>query len=247
MDLSKTNIEVVVIFIISVLFIFFCGLVFFLMKFRKRTIRHKVELALTEDSTREKTLQQISHDLHDEVGGSLSGISLFVQMAQLHADGSNNPRLSDFLNKIYEYNQSVIEKTTDLVWMLQPENDTSPKMVERLHQFAESVTGAAGIVLEFHLYKNFVLPVNELGYRRNVFLICKEAVNNAVKHSGCTRLTLRVENGIISITDNGDGFDMAARPSGNGIVSMQLRAKDSNIKLAVKSQPGEGCSITLHL
>ncbi|MBL7727017.1 MAG: hypothetical protein JNM68_05000 [Dinghuibacter sp.] len=222
-------------------------LVFFVVKLQRIAERHKTEKGKIKDSTRKKTLQEISLDLHDDVGNSLAGIEMFVQMAKLHVDVNNNPRLAGLLNKIDEYSQSVFEKTKDLVWMLKPENDNSPKTIERLCEFAETVTDAAGIQLEIHLQKNFVLPVNEPAYRRNVFLIGKEAVNNAIKHSGCTCLSLRIEHNIISISDNGKGFDMANEYTGNGRMYMKWRAKESGIRLNVQSRPGEGCTVTLHL
>lgn len=244
---TQLKIETILILIGFVLLVFFCGLVFFLFKFQKRQARHKNELMLSEIKTREKILRQISRDLHDDVGSSLSGIRLFAQMAKLQINGPGNIKLSGFLEKIDEYSLSVIEKTGDMVWMLQPENDTSAKMLERLRQYAQSVATAAGISLEFQLHQAFTLPVTELGYRRNIYLICKEVVNNAVKHSNCTKLCLGFENNIISIADNGNGFDCANQLPGNGLTNIQNRATESGIKLSVQSKPGNGAVITLHL
>jgi signal transduction histidine kinase len=249
MEQSKiqTQLEFVLILNGCILFVFFCVLIFFLLKFRKRQARHKTELMKREIKIREKTLHQISLDLHDEVGSSLTGIRLFAQMAKQQVNSTSSQKLSDSLEKIDEYSNSVIEKTGDLVWMLKPENASSPKMVERLVQFAQSVTGAAGIIFECNQHPNFVLPVNELGYRRNVYLICKEAVNNSIKHSGCTQLCLGFENNIISITDNGNGFSKEDQLAGNGLTNMQLRAKELDIELSIQSEPGNGSCITLHL
>lgn len=247
MEPTQATLKINLIVIGALLLVFFCGLVFFLLKFRGRQARHITELMLSQIKTREKILRQISRDLHDEVGSSLSGIRLFAQMAKLQVNAPGDLKLVGFLEKIDEYSLSVIEKTSDMVWMFQPENDTAAKMLERLQQYTQSLTAAAGISLEFQLHQAFTLTITELGYRRNIYLICKEAVNNAVKHSGCTKLCLCFENNIISITDNGNGFDYADQLPGNGLTNIQNRAKESGINLSVQSEPGNGTVITLHL
>jgi signal transduction histidine kinase len=90
------------------------------------------------------------------------------------------------------------------------------------------------------------LPVES---RRNIYLFCKEAINNAVKYSEATLLQLDVKESHnlfeITIVDNGKGFDVEKIKRGNGLDNMQKRADELNADYSVQSKSGEGCSTTL--
>jgi signal transduction histidine kinase len=92
----------------------------------------------------------------------------------------------------------------------------------------------------------FQLPVES---RHNIYLLTKEAINNAVKYSHATRLELSVHqfDHVIKFTiiDNGNGFDMTTVKKGNGLINMGKRADEAGAILSVQSAPGEGTVILL--
>ena len=221
------------------------GIVIFMIKYRRRQLEHQTELFQNEQETREKTIRQISRDLHDEIGSSLSGISLFAQIAEQQLQNGQGIAAKDFLQKIKSYSDVVIEKTGDMIWMMQAENDTQDKLLQRLKAFAESLTKAKQIRLHFEADPAFTLPAHDLISRKNIYLICKEAINNAVKYSGCTSLTILFKQKTISISDNGSGFDIENLSSGHGLQNMQQRAKEANIHVDVHTKMGNDTTILL--
>jgi signal transduction histidine kinase len=89
-----------------------------------------------------------------------------------------------------------------------------------------------------------------LAARRSLFLVVKEALNNAVRHSGATEvaLTIQVVDGKVrvSIRDNGKGFDLSkAKPERNGLTNMTERMNEVGGECRMTSQPGKGCRVEL--
>lgn len=213
----------------------------------KRKILHRQQLLEKEYKTKEQTIRQISRDLHDEIGSSLSGINVFAQMAEQQLQNNQFKMAEDFLQKIKKYSETVIEKTGDMVWMLQPENDTQEKILQRLLVFADSVTKAKQIELSYEIASGFILPTNELLYHKNIYLICKEAINNSIKYSNCSRLIFLCKDKTITVADNGRGFDISAINSGHGLQNMQRRATEAGVHLVIDSALNKGTSILISL
>jgi signal transduction histidine kinase len=95
-------------------------------------------------------------------------------------------------------------------------------------------------------FSAYSLPVES---RRNIYLFCKEVINNAVKYSGGNLLELTVKENYqlleISISDNGKGFDIESIKRGNGLDNMKKRADELGGDFGMQSKPGEGCLISL--
>jgi signal transduction histidine kinase len=136
----------------------------------------------------------------------------------------------------------------DIIWSVNPQNDSLSSLVVRLREFAVQVCESKNI--------NFLMNVNETIYsmklgmdeRRNIFLIVKEAVNNAVKHSGCQKLSVTFSKNPeleISVQDDGSGFDAALPTSRNGLVNIRRRANQIGCELMLHSEKGIGTTITL--
>jgi len=200
---------------------------------QKRKTLHKTQLLEQEFKTRQETISAISRDLHDDIGSSLSGISLFSQMALSQSQAASQPVVHQMLTNIHQYSQVIIDRTADMVWMLQPENDSEEKYIERLHSYAQAITQPKNIILQFGIAHGFRLPVQQLSYRKNIYLVCREAINNAVKYSGCSKLIVSFNEHDIISKDDGKGFDATKLESGNGIKNMKLRAKESGVVIAI--------------
>ena len=120
-----------------------------------------------------------------------------------------------------------------------------------MRRFAADMLTARNI--EFH----FQTPGGErdvqLGanIRREVFLIFKESINNLVKHSGCVRVEVRFqideESLVLTISDNGKGFDTTADSDGHGLTSMKERALGLGAEIGIVSETGRGTTTTLNV
>ncbi|MFT3949370.1 MAG: histidine kinase [Agriterribacter sp.] len=194
-------------------------------------------LAALEKQRIETLRNKISRDLHDEIGSSLSGIQLFSQMAEQGFD-TNPLKGREYLDKIKQYSNIVLTSMKDIVWEINPENDNMQNMIQRLNQYAVNTCTAGNIEFDFSVTGPVINTTVDMHHRRNIYLIAKEAINNAVKHSGCRKISCSITtsgNISIHIKDDGKGFDKQSCAEGNGINNMKHRAEEMQAKLAVLS------------
>jgi two-component sensor histidine kinase len=191
---------------------------------------------------------RISQDLHDEVGATLTGISLLSEVARQQANAGSNSAV-DTIDKIGTDSREMIEEMNDIVWMINPANDKLDRIINRMEDFASPLLAAKNIRFGFDADDHIGHQILNMGVRKELYLIFKEAVNNAVKYSACTVLkaSLKLTAGSIEmdITDNGKGFDMATANKGNGLWNLKARAESINGKLSISSSIGEGTRIYL--
>jgi signal transduction histidine kinase len=114
-----------------------------------------------------------------------------------------------------------------------------------MRTYATDVCDVKYVTLEFEADPSFENARLNMETRRNLFLIFKEAVNNALKYSGCTLLKVSIGQGAIRIEDNGKGFDTLNGSSGNGLKNMQQRAKELNGRLQIQSTHDSGTLVEL--
>ncbi|MBX2921955.1 MAG: tetratricopeptide repeat protein [Chitinophagaceae bacterium] len=209
--------------------------VFYIVKVNKEK---RMALAALEKQREENLRNTISRDLHDEIGSSLSGIQLFSQMAEQGFD-TDPLKSKEYLDKIKQYSDVVLTSMKDIVWEINPENDNMQNMVHRLRQYAAATCAAANIEIDFTVADSAMHAGVDMRYRRNIYLIAKEAINNSVKHSGCSKISCCMETSgnvlKIYIKDNGKGFSRQGLTDGNGIHNMKHRAKDMQATLDIIS------------
>jgi len=196
--------------------------------------------------------ERIARDLHDEIGSTLSSVSLFSTVAQKKA-GDKAPEASMLLGRITESTTQVLEAMNDIVWAVNADNDDMASVVKRMQAFAVSVTEARGCKLHMHADEDLKNRRLEMTQRKDLYLIFKEAVNNAMKYSGCLNLRvdlIREGGGILMrIQDDGRGFDpLAGNGSvggGNGVGNMRVRAATIPGTLTINSEVGQGTTVEL--
>ena len=193
----------------------------------------------------ERMRMRIASDLHDDIGSTLSSISLISEMAS-HQDKESV--LAKALSKIGADSRDVLNSMDDIIWSVNPQNDSLSNLVVRLREYAIPVCESKNITLNMNVEEAIKSMKLEMDERRNIYLIVKEAINNAVKHSGCKNLSVIFKyNGetVISIQDDGCGFDPDSPTSRNGLVNMERRAKDIKGVFTIKSEKDQGTLITL--
>jgi two-component system sensor histidine kinase UhpB len=189
---------------------------------------------------------KIASDLHDDVGSTLSSISIFSQMAQ-----QGSKEVLPLLETIGDSSRKMLDAMADIVWTINPENDQFEKIVLRMKNFAYDLLGAKNIDFEFitdEEITNLNLPMD---VRKNLYLVFKEATNNMVKYSDANKalFSIKTERNILAmlISDNGKGFDTSRPSEGNGLKNMKKRAEEIGAKLSIEARPGNGTQITLKL
>lgn len=208
--------------------------------------RAKMKRRLQEQVLR----NQIAGDLHDDIGSALSIIDINSRIAI--AKKEDKAVMVEQLQKIQQYSSKTMDSMSDIVWSVNPRNDNLESVLVRVREFAADVCEPMNIQLDFDIGEGADRVLLDAGKRKNIFLLCKEAVNNAVKYSGCRRLTVsaekkRREGLLITITDDGSGFDEEGIRKGNGLANMRTRARSLNAQLHIDTAKGKGTSISLLL
>jgi len=192
--------------------------------------------------TREDERHRIAKDLHDDVGATLSGIRLFSQLA-----GERPASSYEYLEKINNYSGEMLKKMNDIIWSLSTENSSIEQLVARLRNDMVTVTAAGNILLEFDVDPAVKQIVPEINLRKNIYLLIKEAINNALKHAECKSIKVSINTvpgGIaISIADNGKGFDVASSTAGNGLLNMKRRTEEAGGEFIIDAITGKGTII----
>ena len=152
------------------------------------------------------------------------------------------------LQKVENQANSLAEKIGDIIWSMKPGKDEFMTLSTRIKNFCNEVLGSTNIDYTIKIDKKVDVLITDFAVRKNVLLITKEAINNALKYSYATkiRVYLRLENNkiLLLIADNGKGFDSDAI-YGNGIGNMKNRAKELNATFELLSNKDLGTSIKL--
>jgi signal transduction histidine kinase/ligand-binding sensor domain-containing protein len=196
----------------------------------------------------EKIRNRVARDLHDDMGSTLSTINILSSMAKAKLN-SDAVKTGEYINKISDNSQRMMEAMDDIVWAIKPANDSMQKVVGRMREFATNVFEAKDIDLEFKAAEEVNEVKINMEARRDFFLIFKEAVNNAAKYSKCSKAVVQVftehNKLLLIVQDNGIGFDVKAADGGNGLGNMQKRAAALKGKIQLQSKPGEGTTVSL--
>lgn len=193
---------------------------------------------------------RISRELHDEVGSTLTGIAMYSHLTREQIKAQKTEEVEKSLNNMQQSAGDMVNKLNDIVWLVNPEKDSLQKVMERLEEYADEMAIIKNIEVKINTPAKLTainLPVKS---RRNIYLFCKEAINNAVKYSHASVIELSIrefDNKRIefSIHDNGKGFDAIAVKKGNGLMNMQQRTRDINGEFSLQSSPGHGTTISL--
>ncbi len=191
--------------------------------------------------------KNISADLHDDIGATLSNVNILTTLVRQRLP--NDVDVLPLLKRIEEEITSSSESLDDIIWSVNPQNDSMERVLSRMRQFANEVFEAKGIEGHLDFDKKLINLSLSLEKRHNFYLIYKEAVNNLAKYANCTTaniyLTETDGKWILIVPDDGCGFDPLSTREGNGQKTMRQRAKNLNGTLEIQSALGMGTRIEL--
>jgi len=217
-------------------------------------VRRKLE-QLERQRALERERARIARDIHDDLGASLTRITLLSQSVRSELEDGH--RAGADLDQIYSTARELTRSMDEIVWAVNPRHDTLDSMVTYLGRFAQHFLNAAGIRCRLDVPLHLpALPLTA-EIRHNVFLAFKEALHNVVKHAQATEvhlsLELRPEGFMLVIADNGRGFtwhpgqNPAPEPGdgqrlagGYGLTNMQKRLEEIGGCCGWDTAPGEG-------
>ena len=198
----------------------------------------------------EKLRNKVARDLHDDMGSTLSTINILSAMAKTKMN-SDAVKTTEYLGKISDNSQRMMEAMDDIVWSIKPSNDNMNKVTARMREFATNVLEAKEIDLEFTVDEKVYDEKLNMEARKDFFLIFKEAVNNAAKYSKAHKVIVHIsaqhKNLMLSVKDDGVGFDVVKADSGNGLGNMKKRAEAMRGSLKFESMAGQGTNVILKI
>jgi two-component sensor histidine kinase len=195
----------------------------------------------------ERIRRRIAATLHDDVGSGLSSISILSSVIEEKIPYSDHETIRQRSKQIGDIARDLIASTSDLVWMANPKQDSLFDLIARLGAVYADLLASTGITFEarnLDALKNVRL---NLEYRQHLFLIFKEAINNALKYSQANTVRLETEKLgrmlLMRLSDDGQGFDVASCEHGNGLNNMKNRARVLGGQLEICSAAGRGTTV----
>ncbi len=224
-----------------------------------RRLHRKLE-RLRQQHAIEHERERIAKDIHDDLGAGLTQIMLQSSLARR----APPDKLQTDLVQISETARDMVKTMDEIVWAVDPENDSLESLASYVGKYAQDYLTAASLWCQLDLPTELPDIVMSAEVRHHVFLAIKETLNNVVKHAKATDVLfqLQLKNGVIAfiIKDNGVGFVPGGTSSGNGASQSPLRiASGHGLRhlprrleaiggtYVVSSEPGRGTSVEIHI
>lgn len=205
----------------------------------------------TQNKLQEQRLR-ISRDLHDNIGAQLTFIISSIDNLK-YGFRIEDEKLQNRLTGISEFTKETIYELRDTIWAMNMNQITFEDLKSRISNFIDNAKiSSIGIDFRFaysndNLNKKSFTSVEGM----NLYRIIQEVVNNAIKHSGASKIAVTIDGNedklAIEVTDNGKGFDLETTNDGNGLNNIRKRAKEIGGEIELKSKPGEGTVMKLFL
>ena len=223
-------------FIIALVILIGMIILFFLYRYyHKRQLK---EIAIRNN---------ISRDLHDDIGATLSSINLYGELA--HSVIEKQPANSkEMIGKMTNQAKDLMGRMGDVIWSMKPVGEEKNSFTSRLKNYCSELLSPKEINCDFNIDEKLVKKINSPVVRKNMLLIAKEAMNNIGKYSNAKNASISFqqlqEKIILTIKDDGNGFDSPAALNGNGLGNMKQRCEQLKGIFRIESIPGNGVAIT---
>jgi ligand-binding sensor domain-containing protein/signal transduction histidine kinase len=217
----------------------------------RQKVANLLQIEKAKETEREILREQASRDYHDELGHKLTRISIHSKRIKKKLGSSANGITSDLIG-IVDTSQSLQSGAKDLIWSLNPHEDSLYDFSVRLKDFGNEIFENTGI--DFSMkgirddFKNLKLSMQN---KRHLIFIFKEAMNNALKYSDCrnVRIDINLKNNILEIAleDDGVGFTLSNDLKGYGLKNIYNRTKKVNGNVEIDSVLNKGTKITFNV
>ncbi len=203
----------------------------------------------------ERLRVRLSRDLHDDIGGTLSSISILSNVVKKRAEASGDMDNAASMEKISERSLRLMRDMSDIVWSVDPGKDSMTDLIGRMREFGSAVLEPKGIAFHFNAPAKVVERELSVDVKKNLYLIFKEAVNNAAKHGGAQSVFVDIAlNGRslhVQVDDDGQGMRLEATApnglGGNGLRNMAARAEEIGAYFSTGSSERGGVCVVLEL
>jgi two-component system, NarL family, sensor histidine kinase UhpB len=199
---------------------------------------------------KQKMRTQIASDLHDDIGSTLTSISYYSELVKMQLP-EENWAVKNTLDKIGNNARTIVNTMSDIVWVINPDNDLNGNLIRRMRNHASELCNDRNIQCCFEANDEIKDLKLNMQQRKNLYFIFKEALHNALKYAGCSKIDvdlLQTDHEIqLVVKDNGKGFHLKQVSEGNGLTNMKRRAEEINAILNIEAHPNIGTSVSLKL
>ena len=196
----------------------------------------------------EKVKNNISADLHDDLGARLTNIQILTAISKKRF--GNRDEETRYLDGIEEEVQASARALDEIVWNIKMKDESLEEILAKMRKYAGEVL-ENGYEYEMDISGNFGNKKMSMQKRRELFLIFKELLNNIRKHSGATKvkINMSIEDNmfLMTVEDNGRGFDPDAKTERNGLRNINERVQRWNGSIEIISDRDKGSRIVLKI
>ena len=199
--------------------------------------RFKLKKKIQQQNEMLAIRNNISQNLHDEIGSTLTSINILSNVSQKAID-SQPQQAREMLHEIAEQSKMIQQNMSDIVWSIRPENEKVEDLITRMREYAAQTLEQLNVSATVNAADELATKILPMQYRKELLLIYKEAISNIVKHANATSVIVNLENTRnqvhLSIADNGT---WKGSTSGTGTRSMKARAESLGGTLQILTLP----------
>lgn len=220
----------------------------------ERTRQLEAQILERQRAERQHLLEQertrVAQDLHDELGATLTEVGMLSSLARTASIPS--AKRDQYLGQLIHVSRALVTTLDEIVWAVNPKYDSVASLASYYSLFAQRFLRLAGIACRLKVPHTVPEQHLDSRARHGLFLAFREALNNAVRHSGASEVRIAMEVGTnelkLCIADNGRGFANAAElPGQDGLNSMRQRLEKLGGQCRISSQPQQGTTIEFNL
>ncbi|EEF63042.1 sensor histidine kinase [Pedosphaera parvula] len=216
----------------------------------ERTRELEVQIQKRQAAERRREIEQerarVAHDLHDDLGSGLTEVNMLTTLVKSSTTSADEKER--YLGDLSETARRMVNSLDEIVWAVNPRNDTIASLASYFGSYAQRFLDLASVACGLDIAED--LPEHPLDpkFRQELFFAFKEALTNVVRHAGATqvwlRISVRADNLLVEVSDNGLGFDLRERQAGSdGLTNMNERMKSLGGQCEIKTTPQKGTSI----
>ena len=230
LQLNKQRNQILVVTVLVILLLIGIIVIYQFQKFKRRQIRKELELKNQLDKVEyENKISdeklRISRELHDNIGSHLTFmISSIDNLTYLNKDGESNSKL----NSLSNFGRSTLNELRQTIWAMKKSESTLSELVLKLNEFKKQLFTDLEIQINNNIRTEIILTSTQT---LNLFRVVQEAIQNCIKYASASKININFnplnKEFVLSIEDNGKGFDISSAQMGNGISNMKYRCKEA--------------------
>ncbi len=215
----------------------------------QRNLKEKL-LLLEKEQAVEKERNRISRDMHDDLGSGLTKIAIMSEVVKKQIHEPEKARQQ--LENISESSRELVDSLQDIIWVLNPRNDTLDNLAAYIREYGLKFFEPFGINIIYNYPENFSRQKLSEETRRNIFLVAKESFNNIAKHAWANKVEISIvqTSSLLTLTIHDDGKGFApdkVRQFSNGLTNMKNRIEQVGGIYTITSEQGKGSLTTIEI